>query len=181
MGKNTPALPPPPPLVVVSGATSKLVDGRSAPEALNNCERSSRVIPAGLAAAVEASAAIAARPALAVPRSGAPVSYSNKPEPRAEVTKVSRMTAAREIVLGNLCDRGCIAKLRSGFGGTLNFMVLHLKNTSVWPNTGTSRYYHPSSAPPWPDRSRSCQASDAAGILGTLSGTGPLSPAQEPG
>src|ERR1700676_4987309 len=99
MGKNTPALPPPPPLVVVWEATSKLVDGRSAPEAVNNCERSSRVIPAGLAAAVGAADAIAARPALALPRSGAPVSYSNKPAARAHVTKVSRMTVATEIAL----------------------------------------------------------------------------------
>jgi len=97
---NTPALPPPPPPpgIFVSGAKSKLVNGRSAPGAPSSCERSSSVIPAGLAATVEASAAIAARPALAVPRSGAPVSYSNRPAPRAEVTNVSRVAVAAKIV-----------------------------------------------------------------------------------
>src|SRR5260370_26343548 len=99
MGENTPALPPPPPFVVVWGATSKLVDGSNAPDPFNNCERSSRVIPAGFAAAVEASAAIAARPALAVPRSGAPVSYNTRPAPRADQAKVSKRTVARDIVL----------------------------------------------------------------------------------
>src|ERR1700735_3503420 len=99
MGKKTPALPPPPPGVVVSGAISKLVEGRRAPEAPSNCERSSRVIPAGLAAAVDASAAIAARPALAVPRSGAPVSYNNRPAARADVTNASRIAVARHRVL----------------------------------------------------------------------------------
>src|SRR6266436_9640189 len=98
MGRNTPALPPPPPDVVVCGAMSKLVEGSIAPDAPNSCERSSRVIPAGFAAAVEASAAIAARPALAVPRSGAPVSYSNKPAARAYVTNISRMIVARDVV-----------------------------------------------------------------------------------
>ena len=41
---------------------------------LGGGSRSSNVIPAGLVATVEASAAIAARPALSVPRSGAPFS-----------------------------------------------------------------------------------------------------------
>src|SRR5260370_3607594 len=104
MGVNTPALPPPPPDVVVCWAISKLVDGGIEPDATSNCERSSRVIPAGFAAAVEASAAIAARPALAVPRSGAPVSYSNKPAPRADVTNVNRIALAREIALQTLGD-----------------------------------------------------------------------------
>src|SRR5260370_13062079 len=104
MGVNPPALPPPPPDVVVCGAMSKFVEGSIAPDAPRSCERSSRVIPAGLAAAVEASAAIAARPALAVPRSGAPVSYSNKPAARADVTNVNRMAVAREIALQTLGD-----------------------------------------------------------------------------
>src|SRR5437879_9082922 len=105
MGRNTPALPPLLPGVVVWGATSKLVEGSIAPDAPSNWEPSSRVIPAGFAAAVEASAAIAARPALAVPRSGAPVSYSNKPAARAYVTNISRMIVARDVVQQTLRDK----------------------------------------------------------------------------
>src|SRR6266436_6071962 len=112
MGRNTPALPPPLPGVVVCGAASKLVEGRSAPAAPSSCERSSRVIPAGLAAAVEASAAIAARPALAVPRSGAPVSYNSSAAPRAAVTNASSMTVARDVALRILGDKCTVSSKR---------------------------------------------------------------------
>jgi Outer membrane protein transport protein (OMPP1/FadL/TodX) len=82
---------------VVCGATSKLVKKSSAPPAASSCDRSSKVIPAGFVAAVEAS--VAARPALAVPRSGAPVSYSSKAAPNALLFESARLIKPKTMTM----------------------------------------------------------------------------------
>jgi hypothetical protein len=71
---GAPALKPFPPLLVVPEPRSNCIEGRIVYTLPVSCERSSRVMPAGLPMTVEASCPRAARPAAAVPRSGVPFS-----------------------------------------------------------------------------------------------------------
>jgi hypothetical protein len=56
-----------------------------------------RVMPAGLLMAVEASSALAATPAFAVPTSGVPRSYNQSPAPQAGVENKQQSNKAMDM------------------------------------------------------------------------------------